>query len=749
MTPLNPGTQVSRYEILASIGVGGMGEVYKARDTRLGRIVALKVSKNEYGKRVEQEARAVAALNHPNICTLYDVGPNYLVMEYIEGTPLSGPVSVGTVLPYALQICDALAAAHEKGIVHRDLKPANILLTKSGIKLLDFGLAKMEVRSAREKTATETQAGTIVGTPYYMSPEQAQGEPVDARSDIFSFGSLLYELLTGRKAFQGSSTLSILASILRDEPAPLESAREMQSVIERCLRKHPADRYQSVADLKVALENATNHDVSAYPEPVPSIAVLPFANLSADKANEYFSDGLADEILNTLTRLQGLRVIGRVSAFSFRGRENAIAEIGHRLRVTSILCGSVQRSGKRIRVSAQLVNVSDESQVWSQHYDRERRGLFDIQDEIAHAIVAQLKVKLGSKSGQPLTKRYTQNPEAHSLYLKGHFHYYKLTPAEMEKGRKLLEQAVELDPSHAPAWFSLADAYISGAHFGRISPLEQWPKARAAAARALEADPESAEAKAAVGFVTAVSEFRWDEGLEGLNAALRLNPASARALFWRADVLHCMGRTEEAYADACRAAEIDPLFTLFHRYRAYYCLLMGQPERALEHVHQLLEIDPNYIVGAYLLGEAYSLLGRHEEGIALLEKEQRDGPGAFLPVGFLAWAYVRGGRRADAERFLEKLRGAARCRYVPPATIAMAALALGDAETALQAMEDGVRERDPNLSFGIRSHYFDMLRSDARYHDILQRMNLVFPRGTGFRVGMGLLPGSRTASIIR
>jgi tetratricopeptide (TPR) repeat protein len=212
--------------------------------------------------------------------------------------------------------------------------------------------------------------------------------------------------------------------------------------------------------------------------------------------------------------------------------------------------------------------------------------------------------------------------------------------------------------------------------------------------------------------------------MHGLDAAVRLNPASARAFFWRADVLHCIGRTQEAYADACRAAELDPLFPLFRRYCAYYCLLMGQVERAVEHVHHLLEIDPNYIVGAYLLGEAYSLLGRHEEGIALLEKEQRDGPGAFLPVGFLAWAYVRGGRRADAERFLTKLRDTARSRYVPPATIAMAALALGDAETALLAMEDGVRERDPNLSFGIGTHYFHMLRSDARYHDILERMNL-------------------------
>ncbi len=252
-----PIPQVGPYEILAPIGEGGMGTVYKARDTRLDRIVALKVSKDPYDTRFRRESRALAALNHPNICTIYDVGSNYLVMEYIEGRPLKGPAAVEEVLPFALQICSALQAAHEKGITHRDLKPANILLTKSGIKLLDFGLANVKVRSEREETTAQTHDGAILGTPYYMSPEQAQGKPVDARSDIFSFGSLLYELLTGRKAFQGPNTVATLMSIIHDEPAPLESAPEMQRVIERCLRKRPVDRYQSTADLRVALEEVS------------------------------------------------------------------------------------------------------------------------------------------------------------------------------------------------------------------------------------------------------------------------------------------------------------------------------------------------------------------------------------------------------------------------------------------------------------------------------------------------------------
>lgn len=415
-----------------------MGEVFKARDTRLGRIVALKVSGMQYGERIEREARAVAASNHPNICTLFDVGPNYLVLEYIEGAPLSGPFSIEEVTPYLLQICDASAAAHEKGITHRDLKPANILLTKSGIKLLDFGLAKLNVLREDDKTTTDTQAGTILGTPSYMSPEQVQGQPVDARSNIFSFGALLYELLSGRRAFPGSSGVAILASILRDEPAPLECAPRMQRVIARCLCKHPADRFQSVAELKAAVEAVLHPDPSPDPAHVPSIAVLPFVNLSSDKENEYFSDGLSDEILNALVRLPGLRVIGRVSAFSFRGRENAVAEIGQRLRVQSILCGSVQRSGTRIRVSAQPINVADECHLWSHRYECQLRDIFDVQDEIAQAIVAQLKIRLGSKYGQPLVKPYTGNARAHSLYLRGNFHYCKLTPAEMKRGRKFL-----------------------------------------------------------------------------------------------------------------------------------------------------------------------------------------------------------------------------------------------------------------------------------------------------------------------
>ena len=355
----------------------------------------------------------------------------------------------------ASQIAEALEAAHAKGITHRDLKPTNIQVTASGIKLLDFGLAKQAAPAFGEGDSTSmlTEAGTVVGTPAYMSPEQAQGLETDSRSDIFSFALVLYEMFSGRRAFTGETGVAILMAIVHKEPAPLQASPAVVRLINRCLRKAPRDRYQSIADVKTALAELEETPAAEQ----PSIAVLPFANLSADQENEYFSAGLAEEILNALTQLPGLRVVARASAFAFRGREHAITEIGEKLSVSSVLNGSVRRSGNRIRVSAQLINVRDESQLWSESYDREMRDVFDIQDEIAQAIVEKLKVKLGTKSGQTLVKRYTENPEAHSLYLKGNFHLYHFTPEELQKGKVCLEQAVALEPNHAPAWVQLAE----------------------------------------------------------------------------------------------------------------------------------------------------------------------------------------------------------------------------------------------------------------------------------------------------
>src|SRR5271167_1054007 len=358
--PLAPGTRLGPYEILASIGAGGMGEVWKARDTRLDHIVAIKQLEGRHSARFHQEARAIAALNHPNICTLHDIGPDYLVMEYVEGKPLWGPLGVEEAVKLALQIAAALEEAHRRGILHRDLKPGNILVSERGAaKLLDFGLAKL--MTASDTDVTKTSEGTVLGTAAYMAPEQAEGRPLDERSDIFSFGAVLYEMLSGNRAFEGNSTAQVLTAVLRDDPSPLHAPAGLRNIVRKCLEKQPRDRFLNMGELRLALEQVDLLPAgSAKPAAQqPSIAVLPFANMSADKENEYFSDGLAEEILNLLAKIPGLKVIARTSSFSFRGKDQDITKIAETLRVQNILEGSVRKAGNRIRVTAQLIQASD------------------------------------------------------------------------------------------------------------------------------------------------------------------------------------------------------------------------------------------------------------------------------------------------------------------------------------------------------------------------------------------------------
>jgi TolB-like protein len=409
-----------------------MGEVWKATDTRLGRTVAIKVLNGLHSERFEQEARAIAALNHPHICTLHDVGPDYLVMEYIDGVALSGPLPVEEALRLALQMAAALEAAHAKGITHRDLKPANILVTKEGVKLLDFGLAK----AVDGTDATRTIEGTILGTPAYMAPEQIEGKPCDARSDVFSFGAVLYEMLTGSRAFEG------MAAVLRDDPKPPPA---LGGVVMRCLEKQPARRFQSMAELREALQQVTAKPA----EKQPSIAVLPFANMSADKENEYFSDGLAEEILNLLAKIPGLKVIARTSSFAFRGKEQDITKIAEALGVSTILEGSVRRAGNRIRVTAQLIHAADGAHIWSERYDRELADVFAVQDEISAAIAGALQLKLSPQAAAK--PRYTPKLPAYEAYLKARHYHWKFTPEAMERAKVFYEQAIALDPQFALA----------------------------------------------------------------------------------------------------------------------------------------------------------------------------------------------------------------------------------------------------------------------------------------------------------
>ena len=449
---LSAGARLGPYEVLSSLGAGGMGEVYRARDDRLGRDVAIKVLPPQFAaepdrlRRFEAEARTIAGLNHPHICQIYDIGPGYLVLEYIEGAPPRGPLAADEAVRLGLQIVSALEAAHQRRILHRDLKPANILITRSGgssdpptVKLLDFGLAKL---MAADGDVTRTMDGALLGTAAYMSPEQAQGRPLDERSDIFSFGAVLYEMLAGEPAFGGHSTAEILSAILRDEPRPLNAPAPVQRIVRRCLAKDASQRFQTMNEVATALQQA----LAKPADQQPSIAVLPFANMSRDPDDEYFSDGLAEEIINQLAHVPGLKVTARTSAFAFRGKEQDITTIAEALRVRTILEGSVRRAGARIRVTAQLINAEDGYHLWSERYDRELTDVFAIQDDIAQAIASALQVTLTAKAAQA---RHTPVLAAYEAVLKGRHQMLKHSPVSHARANECFEQAMILDPQYA------------------------------------------------------------------------------------------------------------------------------------------------------------------------------------------------------------------------------------------------------------------------------------------------------------
>jgi serine/threonine protein kinase len=445
-----PGDQFGPYQLVSLIGKGGMGEVWKARDTRLHRDVAIKFCLSQFSDCFLREARAIASLNHPNICTLYDIGPDYLVMEYIDGSRPRGPLTTPEAVRLTLGIAAALEVAHGKGIIHRDLKPANVLVTQSGVKLLDFGLALVNDNAeanVNDVATALTAAGAMMGTIAYMAPEQAQGKPADARSDVFAFGLLLYELLSGRRAFQGDNPLATVAAILQSEP-PALSASAATPVVTRCLKKDPAERFQTMAAVREALEQSQSAPAAAAPvsgtpaiSVAPSIAVLPFANIGADKENEYFSDGLAEEILNALSQVEGLSVAARTSSFSFRGTGAELSEIAAKLRVANVLEGSVRRAGNRVRVTVQLVDARNGFHLWSERYDRQMEDIFEVQDEIARSIAERLKVTLGGG-----VKRSTNNLEAYELYLKGRHYWHQRSPSTLRVAIQCFEQAIQVDP---------------------------------------------------------------------------------------------------------------------------------------------------------------------------------------------------------------------------------------------------------------------------------------------------------------
>jgi serine/threonine-protein kinase len=623
-----------------------MGQVYRARDTRLGRTVAVKVVDTQFSARFETEARAISALNHPNICTLHDVGPNYLVMEFVEGETLAERLKSGRLAPeeavrLATAIADALAAAHAKNMAHRDLKPGNVMITPEGrVKLLDFGLAKMLAGKTEDPDATRTVDGAVLGTFAYMSPEQLQGKPSGAASDIFTFGAVLYEMLSGRRAFN--------TAVLRDDPAPLTSvAPDLAAIVARCLRRNPHERYASMAEVKSALERAGTSPAEA----TPSIAVLPFANMSADKDNEYFSDGLAEEILNALTRVEGLKVTARTSAFAFRGKEVDIRTIAETLGVRTVLEGSMRRSGNRIRVTAQLVNAADGYQLWSERYDRDMTDVFAVQDEIAAAIVEALKLKLAAappKLARPV------NIDAYHALLKGRYHMWKQNPEDFARGMAHFDSAVAFDPNYAAAHAALAMGYWLTATSGMNPVREMVPPARAAALKALELDPKQPEAHAVLAIIAASFDYDWKAAVSHFEVA-RTSADPYILGTCSSMVLAPLGRFEELRQLSETGLDADPLSAAPLTSLVASLMGLGLYARAREEGLRLIELHPHVFVSYLHVSQLEILGGRSAEAIAILERGVVAAPWFPVFLGALAGLYRRTGQDAKADATLLRL----------------------------------------------------------------------------------------------
>jgi serine/threonine-protein kinase len=693
-----------------------MGEVWKARDIRLGRTVAIKRLLDHH-ERFEQEARAISALNHPNICQLYDIGPDYLVLEYIEGQPLRGPLPVHEAVQSVLPIAAALEQAHRRGILHRDLKPANILVSGDGLpKLLDFGLAKIV---SGEIDLTQSADGVVLGTATYMAPEQAQGQAVDVRSDIFSFGAVLYELVSGKRPFDGETSLQVLAAVLHQDPAPLQTGTDADRIIMRCLRKRAAERYQSMAEVRRVLEELLAKPASTQ----PSIAVLPFANLSADKENEYFSDGLAEEIINALTRIPGLKVTARTSAFAFRGKDQDIRRIAEALDVKTVLEGSVRRAGNRIRVTAQLINASDGYHLWSERYDGEMADVFAVQDEIATAIAKALEVKFAG--GTTASARYTPNIACYEAYLKALHEGRKLTPDALTRSQEWFERAIALDPQFALAHSLFGFHFSQLANYGLLPAHAAMPLVRREAGKALDIDPSLAQGHAMLGMVAALYDYDWAGAERHFELALATDPVPSDvrrhyALYYLLPV----GRYAEAAEQCAHALSEDPL-DLMGRLRYAQCLrASGAIAEARRVQRQALELDDNLWFSHFLVGLDHLIDAETREALHHGGRAYALAPWNPSAAGLYAAVLKIAGDDNRAHEMVTQLEGGG--TSPAPLGLAIYHLLCSDMDAAADWTERAIADRHPAI-FYFLAHAV-ALRESRRWPHLATLLNLAAAR---------------------
>ena len=732
------GQTVSHYRILEKLGGGGMGVVYKAEDTKLHRQVALKflpdeVSKNPQAlERFQREAHAASALNHPNICTIYDIdehaGQPFIAMEFLEGGALKvhierGPLPVLDALDLACQMAEALAEAHAHGIVHRDIKPANVMLTKTGhVKLVDFGLARLP------EMAGVTATGATLGTPAYMAPEQVRGETIDGRADLWALGVVLYEMLAARHPFASESVQGILHGVLNRAPEPVERLRSglppaLVHIVNRALAKDVLRRYQQAEQMLADLQ-ACRQQLQSSParveggRRVPSIAVLPFANLSADKEQEYFCDGMTEELITGLSALPGLRVAAHSSSFQFKGQALDIRKVGEQLNVETVLEGSVRKLGERLRVAAQLVNVSDGYHLWSERYDRRLDDVFEVQDEIARAIVEKLKVKLMGEPEAPLVKRGTTNLEAYQLYLQGRYYFARRYKGGLGEAVHCYSRAVAIDPGFAPAWAGLGESYAIMSWFAYGPLRELHPKALEAARRALTLDASLPEAHHALAVAHMYLEWDWTVIEREFMRALALNPHAALTRAMYAIVLAAMGRDNDAIREAECATTLDPLSAIFAYTCGLMCALLRRFPRASEELQKAVALDPYFVPAWWGLAIACTSSGRHEEAIVAAERAVTLSEQAVFCVGAQGLVLGNAGRITEARRLLTELTERSQREYVPLTMLALVHLGLGEDDEALACIERQQAE-DGITPFILVTPWCDRIRGDPRFTAIL------------------------------
>ena len=736
------GRTLGHYRILSKIGQGGMGVVYRAHDERLDRDVAIKVLPEEVADdpvrltRFEREAQAVARLDHPGILAIHDFGHEdgvtYAVTELLEGGTLRDRLPPGGLgwekaAEIGAAVAGGLTAAHGKGIVHRDLKPENIFVTSDGrVKILDFGLARLVLPVDEEaETATRTPAatapGTVLGTVGYMSPEQIRGEGVDARSDIFSLGCVLYEMLSGRRPFEGESAAGTLAALLRDDPPPLAGFDpKIARLVARCLHKDPAGRFQSAAELESAIGACLAPRAAAGR---PSVAVLPFANMSGAREDDYLCEGLAEEIINALTRIPGLRVIARTSSFAVARMGLDVRDAGARLDVGSVLEGSVRRADRRVRVTAQLVDTSDGSHLWSERFDRELTDVLVLEDEIAAAITERLRVRLRQDDhGRPPRQ---VDVEAHGLYLEGRYYLARGTPEALGQAKACFERAIERDPEFALAFDALAELYWYLGFFGNVLPQDAFSQGTWHAMHALELDDTLAETHALLGMLRKELDYNWPEVDRELRRARELNGQSPLVrLRYAISGLLPHGRIDEAAAEVDAVIQADPLSVFVRWWAAIMAYLGRRPHRMIDEGRHMIALDPTQFLGHWALGMALVEGGAADEAVRALEKAHELSGGMPFTLGFLSLAYGRAGRPGDARKLLERAEAIAATAYVPPSALALGHVGLDDWDAAFEWWSRAVEARDP-LIMAIKTYpVFDPVRGDPRYRALLRRMNL-------------------------